>query len=177
MAFEVSQELARFYPSDRPRRVHLLLASLTGRNAGQVVTRSLHTTAALLALVRQHAASRWVDCRIDVVPTLAADGEACLFSLACTSAAAAPTTVVSLQDCPTARINLVGGNSTPPAPLEFPISFSDSGTSPLIAPVPHVLPQPALSFHYTIASTPQPAEVYFQVFLTGVVEFAGSGAV
>lgn len=172
--FDVSSELNKFYPPDRPVRVHTVLATVNGGSDTIVTPRSLHTCLGLNSLLASHAVARWRECTILFVPSIDMSGHSATITAACTSSTTAPTTCTSLKNTNTCVIHQSGGDGTLPAIVRHSINFVDAGVSPLIRPTPHVLPQPTIIFNIDTTKDAPSTETIYTVYLTGVIEFAGA---
>jgi hypothetical protein len=173
-------ELVNFSPAtDAPRAVHSLIATLVVGNQGVVTSRILHMAPAVIALCRGYSRARWLDCEVVVVSNVTLVGQSVLVAAAFVADNDIPANPAALNECPTCAFRTGGSSDSLPPVFRFPLSFADSGTSPLIKPAPVEQQRTAISLTFDVIAagetdTPAAPTAIFSVFLTGHVSLGGA---
>jgi hypothetical protein len=163
-------------PTNAPRNVHLLIASVSSTALGQLTTRPLHQVSALVNGLVSFSNAHWLTAKLKFVPRTSAYGHSTMITVALHGASRIPVDVNDLQALGTCVHLSSGGDTQLPAIHVYTCDFEPNFISPLIKPAPIQLPLPAVSFSISTYGTIEDGvvETLFDVFLVGSVATGGA---
>lgn len=164
-------------PTDAPRAVHFLLATVTSADLETVISRVLHQQERVREVSTGFSRAHWVDCEIVFVPTVHSVGFALGVTASFVREDSAPPTPLHLWQQPDCRHFLSGGNSQTARVLTVPMVPSDSCTSTLVKPIPIEMERPAFSFTVSCHTDDENMtlpDTVCRVFLRGHLSLGGT---